>query len=234
MFKATVIHRENNRNSKNIGGFPENIAKTYAYNPTGKNLSDFYEDAEKLPEEVFDLSNWCTSEAHAKTFAAIALSIRKEVDHGIVFQTPPSSVFGLIAGNYIRVLTEMTHTSRFNNGSIDDNGIVTSRSSISGSINAYVWSPGTLGGITNSTFSVNSSGTNSAGLRNKLFAQVDTTEEDRIYKVESITYGEEGFIQIAASHVPLTSDNKLAVLYNASPDAVNGVKFTLRFPELSR
>jgi hypothetical protein len=234
MFKATVIHRENNRNSKGIGGFPENIAKTYAYNPTGKELSAFYEDAEKLPEEVFDLSNWCTSEAHAKTFAAIALSIRKEVDHGIVFQTPPSSVFGLIAGNYIRVLTEMTHTSRFNNGSIDDNGIVTSRSSISGSINAYVWSPGTLGKITNSTFSVNSSGTNSAGLRNKLFAQVDTTEEDRIYKVESITYGEEGFIQIAASHVPLTSDNKLAVLYNASPESVNGVKFTLRFPELSR
>ena len=67
-----------------------------------------------------------------------------------------------------------------------------------------------------------------------MFAQVDTTEEDRIYKVESITYGEEGFIQIAASHVPLTSDNKLAVLYNASPDPVNDVSFTLRFPELSR
>ena len=234
MFKATVIHRENNRNSKNIGGFPENIAKTYAYNPTGKQLSDFFEDAEKLPEEVFDLSNWCTSESHAKTFAAIALSLRKEVDHGIVFQTPPSSVFGLIAGNYIRVLTEMTHTSRFNNGSIDDNGIVTSRSSISGSINAYVWSPGTLGGITTAQFTVNSAGTNSAGLKNKLFAQVDTTEEDRIYKVESITYGEEGFIQIAASHVPLTPDNKLAVLYNASPAPVNNVSFTLRFPELNR
>ena len=64
-----------------------------------------------------------------------------------------------------------------------------------------------------------------------MFAQVDTTEEDRVYKVESITYGEEGFIQIAASHAPLIN-NKLAVLYNASPNAVNGVNFADRFPEL--
>ena len=160
------------------------------------------------------------------------MSVRKEVDHGIVFQTPPSSVFGLVAGDYIRVITEATHTSRFNNGSIDADGKVISRSTISGSINAYVWSPGTLGGITTAQFTVNSSGTNSAGLKNKLFAQVDTTEEDRIYKVESITYGEDGLIQVAATHAPLTSNNKLAVLYNASPNAVNGVNFADRFPEL--
>ena len=236
MFKATVIHRNDEKNSKGIGGFPENVAKTYAYNPpkedgTIEDTSSFYPKAEKLPEEVFDLSNWCTSETHARTFAAIALSIRKEVDHGIVFQTPPSSVFGLVAGNYIRVLTEATHTSRFNNGSIDKEGFVISRSTISGSINVYAWSPGALDGIEKKTFSVGSDGKNSLGLVNKLFAQVDTTEEDRIYKVESITYGEEGFIQIAASHVPLI-DNKLAVLYHASPSKVNNIDFDQRFPEL--
>jgi len=233
MFKATVIHRDDQINQyTKIAGFPENVAKTYAYNPNGESDSSFFPKADKLPEEVFDLSNWCTSETHAKLFAAIALSVRKEVDHGIVFQTPPSSVFGLVAGDYIRVITEATHTSRFNNGSIDADGKVTSRSTISGSINAYVWSPGTLGGITTAQFTVNSAGTNSAGLRNKLFAQVDTTEEDRIYKVESITYGEDGLIQVAATHAPLTSNNKLAVLYNASPNAVNGVNFADRFPEL--
>ena len=191
---------------------------------TVEDTSTFYPKAEKLPEEVFDLSNWCTSETHAKTFAAIALSIRKEVDHGIVFQTPPSSVFGLIAGDYIRVLTEATHTSRFNNGSIDSEGVVISRSTISGSINTYCWTPGTLDGIEKKEFSVGSDGKNSLGLVNKLFAQVDTTEEDRIYKVESITYGEEGFIQIAASHVPLIND-KLAVLHHASPDKINSIDF---------
>ena len=232
MFKATVIHRKDERNSKGIAGFPENVAKTYAYNPKGEDGSTFYPKAEQLPEEVFDLSNWCTSDSHAKLFAAIALSIRKEVDHGIVFDTPPSSVFGLLAGDYIRVLTEVTHTSRFNNGSIDADGNVISRTDISGSINAYCWTPGSLGGIEEKEFSVGSDGKNSIGLVNKLFAQVDSTTEDRIYKVESITYGEEGFIQIAASHVPLVGSS-LAVLYHANPNsAVNGVDYLTRFPEL--
>ena len=80
-------------------------------------------------------------------------------------------------------------------------------------------------------------------MKNKLFAQVDTTEEDRIYKVESITYGEEGLIQVAGSHVPLINnpnnpndpDNgKLAVLYNAQPGAINNVSFIERFPELRK
>ena len=238
MFKATVIYRDDKINSRGIAGFPENIAKTYAYNPTPSVISSeiFRPTAEKLPEEVFDLSNWCTHERHAKLFAAIALSIRKDVDHGIVFQTPPSSAFGLIAGDYIRVLTESTHTSRFNNGSIDADGKVICRNNLSVNspptpINAYVWSPGSLGGITKVQFSVNSAGINSAGLKNKLFAQVDTTEEDRVYKVESITYGEEGFLQIAASHVPLTDDNKLAVLEHSNPD--NETVFESYFPELT-
>ena len=244
MFKATVIYRDNQLNtSTNIGGFPENVAKTYAYNNDPQNISDaaFFPAAEQLPEETFDLSNWCTNAAHAKLFAAMVLSVRKEVDHGIVFHTPPSSVFGLVGGDYIRVLTEATHTSRFNNGSIDNEGKVICRSTISGQIEAYVWSPGTLGGIEKKSFSVNASGTNTAGLKNKLFAQVDTTIEDRIYKIESLTYGEEGLIQIAASHVPLIKhptnpnhpDNgKLAVLYNADPDPINGINFAERFPEL--
>ena len=92
MFKATVIYRDDRRNERGIGGFPENIAKTYAYNPTGEAGSTFYPKAEQLPEEVFDLSNWCTDIKHAKLFAAIALSTRKEVDHGITFETPPNSV----------------------------------------------------------------------------------------------------------------------------------------------
>ena len=243
MFKATVIYRDEKVNSEGIAGFPEDIAKTYAYNPTNEHASTFFPKAEKLPEEVFDLSNWCNNEEHAKLFAAIALSIRKEVDHGIVISTPPSSVFNLMAGDYIRVLTEATHTSRFNNGSIDKDGIVISRSTITGEINVYAWSPGDLDGVEKKTFSVDSNGENTAGLKNKLFAQVDTTEEDRIYKVESITYGEEGLIQVAGSHVPLINnpnnpndpDNgKLAVLYNAQPEPVNNVSFIKRFPELRK
>ena len=52
------------------------VAAQKVYGSIGR--STFYPKAEQLPEEVFDLSNWCTSDSHAKLFAAIALSIRKE------------------------------------------------------------------------------------------------------------------------------------------------------------
>jgi len=220
MFKATVLYREDKPTS-----FPETKVKTFAYDHS--NIS--HADLKKLPEEVFDLSNWCTSATHAQQFAAIALATRKEVDHGITFETTPTSVLGVLPGDYIRVISEVTHTSRFNNGSVDKDGFVTSRVAISGTINVYYWKPGNLGQVQSGSLSVNSDGkANQGSLTGTLFAQVDTTTEDRLYKIESITYGEEGFIKVAASHAPLTSDNKLAVLYRAEAPA----NLATYFPEL--
>lgn len=207
MFKATVITRKDDEN-----GFPEPEVNTYGYaHDSSQSTLDYLE---KLPEEVFDLSNWCVNVEHGHRFAAIALATRKEVDHGISFETVPSSVLGLAAGDYIRVISEATHTSRFNNGSIDDAGFVTSARKITGTINIYYWQPSSLGGIRSGTLTV-SGGKATNGLKSVLFAQIDTTAEDRLYKIESISYGEEGFIKVAASHAPLTSNNKLAVLYRA-------------------
>ena len=220
MFKATVLFRKDKPTS-----FPETKVRTFAYNHS--NISQA--ELKKLPEEVFDLSNWCTSELHAQQFAAIALATRKEVDHGITFETTPTSVLGVLPGDYIRVISEVTHTSRFNNGSVDNDGFVTSRVAISGTINVYYWKPGNLGQVQSGSLSVNSDGKANQGyLTGTLFAQVDTTTEDRLYKIESITYGEEGFIKVAASHAPLTSDNKLAVLYRAEP----GANLATYFPSL--
>ena len=32
-----------------------------------------------------------------------------------------------------------------------------------------------------------------------------------------MTYGEEGFVEVTGTHVPLTSDNKLAILHKVDP-----------------
>jgi len=222
VFKATILFRKDEIESN---GFPEIEVRTYAY----KNNNQTVEQMRDLPEEVFDLSNWCTSEDQAHLFAAIALATRKEVDHGISFETTPTSVLGLLAGDYIRVISEVTHTSRFTNGSIDQDGFVTCRDNFNGSINIYYWTPGNLGGVQTGSLQVGSDGKATNGLRNVLFARVDTTEEDRLYKVESISYGEDGFIKVAASHQPLTSDNKLAILHRANPRTSNLNEF---FPNI--
>ncbi len=220
MFKATVLYREDKSTS-----FPETKVKTYAYDYDNIPQAEL----KKLPEEVFDLSNWNTSKEQAHLFAAVALATRKEVDHGITFETTPTSVLGVLPGDYIRVISEVTHTSRFNNGSVDKDGFVTSRIAISGTINVYYWKPGNLGQVQSGLLSVGSDGKVQQGsLIGTLFAQIDTTTENRLYKIESLTYGEEGFIKVAASHAPLTSDNKLAVLYRAE----KGANLTTYFPEL--
>ena len=44
-----------------------------------------------------------------------------------------------------------------------------------------------------------------------------TTESNRLYKTESITYTDEGLIEVSASHAPLLSDGTLATIhYNDS------------------
>ena len=39
-----------------------------------------------------------------------------------------------------------------------------------------------------------------------------TNTADRIYKIESITYTDEGFVQLTATHQPLNENGKLSVL----------------------
>ena len=228
MFKATVMYRQDEQD-----GFPETKALTIAYRKPEETDSDaFLRKAEALPEEKFDMSGWCTNENHAKKFAAFALATRKDVDHGITFETTPISVLNLRAGDYIRVMTEMTHTSRFKNGSIDNDLNIVSRETISGSQKIYFWKPGENNVVNDDTFVFAGNGKAPDDvLRNTIFTVVDETTEDRLYKIESITHGEEGFIKIGASHVPFDEDGFMSTLRDINPNDI--VTFNDRFPDVN-
>ena len=225
MFKATVLFRQDEKD-----GFPETKAKTFAYRKDNQGDDAFLRAAEALPEEIFDMSGWCSDENHAKKFAAFALATRKDIDHGITFETTPISVINLMAGDYIRVMTEATHTSRFNNGSIDQDGNIVSRETISGSQKIYYWIPGTSNGVQYGEFNFAGNGKAPDILRGSLFTVLDDTKEDRFYKIEAITHGEEGFIKIAASHVPFDEDGFMVVLKDANPSDPD---FDRRFPDVN-
>jgi len=171
----------------------------------------------KLPTEVFDMSDFCTSQSHAESFLEHALMIRKKVDHGIKFETTPQAALGLKPGDYIRFISEATHTSRFENGVISPDGIVQSVGNDSlTDVNIYHWKPGTEE-VKEAILNVVNGKTTNSNLYGSVFTVKQTTESNRLYKVESITYNDEGLIEVSASHAPLLSDGTLATInYNSN------------------
>ena len=99
---------------------------------------------------------------------------------------------------------------------ITQEGEVVSREPLSGSKNIYYWEPGSTNGVREATIQI-TNGKVTSGPTDVLFTIKTSSTTDRVYKVESMTYGEEGFVEVTGTHVPLTSDNKLAILHKVDP-----------------
>ena len=213
MAKANVLLRKEKEN-----GFSETISMLISllkeYDATTETFKS--RDPENDPIEVFDLSGFCTSEKQALDFAMYVLKTRKEVDHGLTFKTAPQYVIGLIPGDYFRLVSEATHTTRFRNGAITPDGKVISMNELTGNQSVYVWRPGTENvESTSINFDSSSSIQSHAG---KLFTVKNTTTENRIYKVESLSYAEDGLIEVAGSHAPVNASDQLTVLQGWDSD----------------
>jgi len=202
-FIGTVYFRKEIPN-----GFSETLSKTFTISTDDENLV-----REKFPIEVFDMSDFCTNENHAVEFIKHALMIRKTVDHGIKFETTPQAALGLQPGNYIRFISEATHTSRFENGVISPDGLVQSvGNSTLSNTPIYYWKPGTQEVLEAKLTVIANGTTTNSNLFGAVFTVKQTSESNRLYKIESITYTDEGFIEVSASHAPLLSDGTLATI----------------------
>ena len=174
-------------------------------------LKDDYGGSDNDPLETYDLSGFCTTGLHAKTYAKYILKVRKEVDHGISFKTAPQYVVGLRPGDYFRLVSESTHVDGYANGVINANGEVISKDTITDTnATIYYWKPGT-------TEVIEQAGVNFVTGQNfpttgVLFTIKNAVTSNRIYKVETISYTEEGLIEMSGSHAPVTSTGSLAIL----------------------
>ena len=195
-FKANVLWRK-----EKLNGFAE--TKSIIYRLVGRDHDDD-------PVETYDFSGFCTSENHALNYIKYILSVREYTDHSINFKTAPHYVNGLKPGDYIRVFSTTNHTSRFNNGAILNDGTVVSKDTITGSKDFYYWNPSSEEVLEDR---VNFSDSNAVkAYAGTLFTIKETEKTDQCYKVESITFGEDGLIDLSASYVKLTDDGKLAIL----------------------
>tara|TARA_Y100001973_G_scaffold941_1_gene1224 strand:- start:3164 stop:4843 length:1680 start_codon:yes stop_codon:yes gene_type:complete len=199
MFQAHIMYRKEKANA-----FAETKSLIFR-------LKDEYGGSSTDPIETFDLSGFCTTENHAKKFAKHILKIRKEVDHGISFKTGPQFCLNLSPGQYIRVVSEATHIDGYANGVITEGGeVITTDPITETNASIYYWKPGT-------TEVLEQAGVNFVTGQNLptervLFTLKETVTSNRVYKIETISYSEDGLIEISGSHAPLTDTGSLAIL----------------------
>ena len=197
MFRATVLWRE-----EKINGFAQTRVFTSRLN-TKSSSSD--------PEETFDLTQFCTSQRHAEWFARFALKVRQYVDHSVTFETTPQGAMALTPGDYFQLSSEATHTSRFDNGSIGPDGTISAKTNVSNNARILYWQPGTTG-IRSTRIRVSNGKTSQRELWGAVFTQEYTTTTKRVYKCESITYADDGLIEVTGSHIDLTSSGTIKYL----------------------
>ena len=202
LFKATVLFRKDT-----INGFPETQSITVSLKVSNIDA----------PEETFDISGFCASREHAEIFAKYALKTRQLVDHGLKFQTTPQMAVGLEPGDYFRVasaapqpVSGLSSSSRLKNGSIDSSGHVIALDLDNGNHDIQYWRPGTEG-ISTKRMSISNGIVSDPSLHGVIFAVSNNNPEVRTYKLESVTYAEDGLVEIAGSFAPLKG-NALAVL----------------------
>ena len=188
-FRAAVLYRQEKSN-----GFPETKSIL---------VSEAIANHDSDPIETFDLSGFCTSRQQALYFAFHSIRSRRLIDHGLTFKTAPQYVLGLGPGDYFRLVSEATHTSRFKNGAKLDNGTIVSKDSVSNSEQVYYWKPGTEGV---------QSGTLGSAPNGVLFTVKNTTTENKVYKCETITYGDDGLLEVSGSFTPTESNGQLSVM----------------------
>lgn len=215
-FKAVCLYREDT-----VNGFPDTRVVTVSLDNTNPQFYYSRNQGDDHPEETFDMTQFCAVKpnaypSHPVTFAKTAIRTRTLVTHSVTFQTTPEMAMGLIPGQYFRLVSEATHTSRFNNGVVSEDGVITSTTPLTPGVeyDIYRWVPGSTE-VLESKLVVGGDGTSTGrgiGHRGIVFTLATNTTEQRVYKVEALTYADEGLVELTGSHVPLTYDGALAIM----------------------
>ena len=209
LFIAELKFREEEKN-----GFPE--TRTLRLR-----LSENEGGYSRDPVELFDMTQFCTTREHAVAFAKYALRVRQLVDHSVSFETTPDAAHNLSPGDYVRVGVSVMHQDkrqgyslRLRTGSVAPDGTLQINKSTvvdPNGFEVYYWKPG-FTSVREGLLIEQDGKVQNAALYGSLFTRKRTSMEVRVYKIESIAYSEESFVEISGSYVPLQPDGRMKVL----------------------
>ncbi len=197
-FKAVVRYRQERKNR-----LPE---EQVVIVKAAKADDDFTSPGIKfLPEEQFDLTQFCTSKDHAVKVAKYFLALRAYVTHTISFSTTAEGL-NIGAGSYIKVVTEASPYSPANNGSVSNSGVVTSVVDMPDGFYLVTFFKVGSDDIDTKQMQVSNGKVESSTFHNIVFTVEDTTVSENIYIVEQLTFSQDGIVDIVASEHPCNDD----------------------------
>jgi hypothetical protein len=169
-----------------------------------------------LPEsstlETFDMTQYCTSRAHAFMTAKYFMSLRRRVTHTIRLRTTPFGL-SLAPGDYIRVITQASPYNAANNGVVDSNLNITSVTPLADGVYKVAYWNASFDDVETENMTVASGKAVELKFADSIFTLVNDTVSSGTYMVEQLTLSEEGLVDIVAVEFPTTSElNSLIAL----------------------
>lgn len=158
--------------------------------------------AADAPIEEIDLSDYCTSQTHAIDRAKWELRSRRYVTHSVKFKTTPSEAT-LDIGSVFKLGLETVTYNQPANGAIADDGTVTSWPELAdGDYDVLLWDGKTesLQQLTLRIFN------GKADHPNSVFCLRSSVSDAQSYKAQSLSFDEEGNVEIEATYFPTNSD----------------------------
>ena len=211
-FKANVRYRQESRNK-----FPEEKVVEVKIKDRLKNdaFANKLEglNIDSLPQEQFDLTQFCTSKEHAVKVAKYFLGLRELVTHTISFSTTIHGL-NLEAGAFIKVITESSPYSSANNGTIATNGQVTSVTHLDDGDYDVSFFKTNSEEVQDDRMTVSNGIVTESKFHDSVFTLVNSSVSENVYVVEQLTFSQEGTVDIVASEHPCKKDgsSKLAEL----------------------
>ena len=188
-FKAVVRYRHESRNK-----LPEERVIQVRLNG----------ESQDLPEEQFDLTQFCTSRGHAVKVAQYFLALRKFVTHTISFSTTVHGL-NLRAGSFIKVITESSPYSSANNGTVSASGAVTSVKDLPDGMYDVSFFQSNSEDVEEAQMQVSGGRVADSRFHDSVFTVQDSNRSENVYVVEQLTFSQEGTVDIVASEHNCTS-----------------------------
>ena len=154
---------------------------------------------EDAPLEKIDLSEYCTSERHAIDRAKWECLTRRLLTHTVTFKTTPTQA-SVDIGSVFKVGMETINYDQPQNGAVAANGEVTAWPPIDdGTYNVLLYNGGTS--INETTLTVANGKSTEV---NSVFCLRDAISQTQSYKTQSVSFDEDGNIDIVGTYFPTT------------------------------